>query len=58
MEFVISLDLDKVWPNLSDIGQEGHQELPETLIYVLFHLEVLLSNCLIIINSLSWQIIG
>jgi hypothetical protein len=58
VEFVISLDLDESGPNLATLGQEGHQEFPETFIYVLFHLEVLFSNYLIIINSLSRQIIG
>ena len=58
VEFVISLDLDESWPNIAGLSQEGHQEFPETLIYVLFHLEVLFSNNLIIINSLRRQIIG
>lgn len=58
VEFVISLDLDESWSNLAALSQEGHQEFPEAFIYVLFHLEVLFSNCLIIINSLRRQIIG
>ena len=58
VEFVTSLDLDESLPSLAALCQEGHQEFPETFVYVLFHLEVLFSNYLIIINSLRLQIIG